>query len=154
MSKRGAKLKLTDKSKNMLIKAIKAGNYHHTAASIAGLHVSSFYRYLDMGEKRANGIMYDDKGVEIPEIMEQLYNELQIAEADAESKRIERIEKAGKRGDWKADAWYLERRYPERWGRRDRITADLNHGGTITNKVIDLSYMSDEELEKEIAKYE
>ena len=33
---------------------------------------------------------------------------------------LNRIAAAARAGVWQADAWGLERRFPERWGRRDR----------------------------------
>jgi len=36
-------------------------------------------------------------------------------------RRLARIESAGKAGSWQADAWTLERRNPEQFGRRDAV---------------------------------
>jgi primosomal protein N'' len=43
------------------------------------------------------------------------------AESDAEVRRVANIAKAGNEGDWRADAWWLERRRHQDWGRKDRI---------------------------------
>lgn len=51
--------------------------------------------------------------------------------------------------DTTAIIFWLKNRQPERW----RDIQNLNHEGTVETKNIDLSYMSDEELEKEIQKY-
>lgn len=40
------------------------------------------------------------------------------AEAKGKLARIDRISDAGAKGNWTADAWYLERRYPEEYGKR------------------------------------
>ena len=34
---------------------------------------------------------------------------------------------------WQAAAWYLERKHPDRWGRRERV--DLKHSGQFKQKV-------------------
>lgn len=36
-------------------------------------------------------------------------------------RRLKRLEEAGKRGSWQADAWTLERRYPDQFARRDNV---------------------------------
>jgi hypothetical protein len=46
---------------------------------------------------------------------------LEKAEAAGEDACLARIEQAGMSGVWKADAWLLERRYPERYGRRETV---------------------------------
>jgi hypothetical protein len=58
---------------------------------------------------------------------------LKKAEADSYQGRVERIAAAGKKGAWQADAWFLERRYPDEFGKRVEIkqTADETpQGGT------------------------
>ena len=49
---------------------------------------------------------------------------IQIAEAKAIERRIKRIEEAGENGSWQADAWYLERRYPHLFGKRDTVAIE------------------------------
>lgn len=43
---------------------------------------------------------------------------IEKAEAEAVTRKLARIDKAGKEGHWQADAWWLERRHPQEWGRR------------------------------------
>lgn len=119
--KPGPKGKLTPERSRKIIKAIKEGSPHETAAQSAGISVSTFYLWLEKGEQFETG-----QYAEFSEKVRQ-------AEAQAESERIRRINKAGKEGDWKADAWYLERRYPDKWGRR-HFSADLSHSGEVVNR--------------------
>jgi hypothetical protein len=46
---------------------------------------------------------------------------LRTADADAELRLIARIHAAMNAGEWHAAAWMLERRFPKRWGARDRV---------------------------------
>jgi hypothetical protein len=46
------------------------------------------------------------------------------------------ILKAGKYDDWKANAWYLERKYPERWGRKERIDAHVTSEHTERKEML------------------
>jgi transposase len=122
----GRKSKLTEATQQELYNTIAAGNTHETACALAGIATSTFYDWLSKGEKAKSGKMRD------------FYELMKKGEALAEAKRIEIIRKAGEgkgvfeeKPDWKAAAWYLERRYPEKWGRR-HLSADLNHSGEVT----------------------
>jgi len=48
----------------------------------------------------------------------QWLNALEEAEANAEDDRVQKIRD---NKDWKAQAWLLERRYPERWGQKIQL---------------------------------
>jgi len=43
------------------------------------------------------------------------------ARAEAEIAAVARIRERAHDGTWQADAWFLERAFPERWGRRGAI---------------------------------
>src|SRR5688572_28894582 len=43
---------------------------------------------------------------------------LKRANANGIDRRLARIEKAAVKGNWQADAWWLERNCPQQWGRR------------------------------------
>lgn len=115
----GRKEKLNPDRQKIIVEAIAAGSPHETAVALAGVSKSAFYEWINTGSTAASGKY------------KSFHDAVKKAEADAEAARIRRIDQAGKDGDWKADAWYLERRYPERWGRRV-ISADLNHTGEVT----------------------
>lgn len=57
------------------------------------------------------------------------YSEFSESVKEAEGKAVvgwlARIEQAAKDGNWTAAAWKLERRYPETFGRRDKVTVDV-----------------------------
>lgn len=69
---------------------------------------STFYAWM---EKAEGGV-----GGQFQELMEAVKN----ASAVAESKAIQTILADD---SWQSKAWYLERRFPERWGRKDRLNA-------------------------------
>jgi hypothetical protein len=56
-----------------------------------------------------------------PEFSEQVKE----AEGKAVIGWLARIEQAAKEGNWTAAAWKLERRFPEDFGRRDKVTIDV-----------------------------
>lgn len=47
----------------------------------------------------------------------QLSNALKKAEAKAKVEMLSKIQAAGTNGNWQAAAWWLERKYPEEFGR-------------------------------------
>jgi hypothetical protein len=120
---RGRKPKLTPELQQKLVSAIAAGNYIETACALVGIGTTTFYRWLELGS-----------GPNARSPYREFREAVKKAEAAAEAKRIQIITEAAKE-DWKAAAWYLERRYPERWGRRDRLQAELEHSGTVTANV-------------------
>ena len=52
---------------------------------------------------------------------------LKRADLEAELACLRQIKEAAQNGDWRAAAWMLERRYPEKWGRR-RTSAQRGRG--------------------------
>lgn len=52
----------------------------------------------------------------------------QVKEAESEAVKgwLEHIETAARNGSWQAAAWKLERRYPQDFGRRDRLPIDVS----------------------------
>jgi hypothetical protein len=114
--------KLTDKVCDDIVTHIKAGNYPATAAGMAGIGESTFYQWKKWGRERKSG-----KFVEFLE-------KIKKAENFGEALRVKIIlESAIDKGNWQAAAWYLERRYPDRWGRRNRV--EMEHSGRVEKEV-------------------
>lgn len=97
------KTKLTKELQDRITSVIAAGNYLEVAYRLAGVSHETFYRWLRLGEQGRRPYS-------------EFYEAVKKAEAAAEAKRILVIQKASEE-NWQAAAWYLERRYPERWGR-------------------------------------
>ena len=112
-TKIGRPTKLTDETTNKICHYVAEGNYLDTACRLAGVDYSTMRRWIQKGEQEGKGKCYE------------FAERLKTAEAQAEAKRVELILKAGKYDDWKANAWYLERKYPERWGKHDRLDANI-----------------------------
>ena len=84
-----------------LLTALRAGNTRRAAARYAGIHSTQFYRWLE-GDAAFR-------------------TQVERAEAEAEVRMLTRVAQAANGGDWKAAAWWLERRLPADYGRRERI---------------------------------
>jgi hypothetical protein len=99
-----------------IIAAVKAGNYRSTAAALAGIQGRTLAEWIRRGTAGD------------PEFS-HFSHLLKKAEAAGEAADLARIKRASIRS-WTAAAWRLERKYPERWGRKDRLVAEVEHHGT------------------------
>jgi hypothetical protein len=97
--------KPTSEIQEKIVSAIVAGNYTETAAIVSGVNKKIFNEWLLKGRKQKTGIYSD------------FLNAIEKAQAEAEMKDIEIINMAAEK-DWQAAAWRLERKFPERWGKR------------------------------------
>jgi len=118
-----AGLKKISKEKiNQIVEAVRAGNFIETAAAFAGLSKQTLYNWLKEGmrerDRRENG--------EEPDRTKDMYVKFSIdieqAMAEAEMRDVEIITKAAEQ-QWQAAAWRLERKYPDRWGRKVAVDA-------------------------------
>lgn len=144
--------KLTKEIQDKIVHSIKSGNYIETAAVYSGVTKKTLYNWM----KRANDELArvdQQPRAKIKKSEEPFVEFLHAVEhalAFAEARDVNIIAKAAE-DDWKASAWRLERKFPDRWGRKDKLDADLKHtgkdGGAIqTETTLNLSSLSDEEL--------
>ena len=127
------KTKLDGERITALTQYVRSGTYNAVAAENAGIGERTLYRWLTRGEAETKGIYW------------QLWQAIKKAKADAETERVGKIREYGMgtrtthkwtirrangdveehedygTGNWQALAWLLERQYPERWGRRDKV---------------------------------
>ena len=116
---KGRPTKLTPETTSKLALAIQLGATYELACNYAGVHYSTFARWMN-------------KSREFREAIKE-------AEGKASVTWLAKIEQAASEGNWQAAAWKLERRYPEMYGRR---ALDVR-----TQAGVDLSSLSDDELE-------
>lgn len=121
---------------------IMAGAYIETACAACGLAKKLYYEWLKLGEQRRqlaeqletekNSKVINDikeKYRMIDPIYEQFSDAIQKAVVQAELRDLIRIDEAAV-SNWHAAAWKLERKYPDRWGRKYR----LDHSGEVDTK--------------------
>jgi transposase len=107
--------KLTEDVKRRFLASIRAGNDKKVAAAMAGISESTLYSWIEQGKR-------EDAEPEFLEFLESLTQ----AEAEAEVAAVARIQQAAQNGRWQASAWWLERKYGERWGRNDKIRQEIS----------------------------
>jgi len=121
--KKGRPTKLTKEIHNTITRHVKAGNYIETAAAAAGVNKSTLYDWLKRGAKEEIGIYYD------------FSNAVESALAESEIKDLKKLE-AHMSSSWQAAAWRLERRFPEKWGRKDKLTANVTSTNTEREEIV------------------
>lgn len=108
--------KLTPERQELIIKALREGNYIEAACGYAGVGTSTFYEWMERGRTASRGVY-----AEFADAVEK-------ARAEAEMRNVQVIQRASK-DTWQASAWWLERSFPDRWGRR---VQDVKHSGGVT----------------------
>jgi len=103
---RGRPELLTPEVTARIVSALKQGVYMETAAVYAGIARPTFFLWLKKGHAEPSSIY----GAFVGAVDEAL--------ARAEVRDVAIISAASSQ-QWQAAAWKLERRYPERWARRD-----------------------------------
>lgn len=117
-------LKLTPALSDKIIGYLRAGAYIETAAAAAGISKQTLYNWL----RRAA-----DEDEKDPRFA-AFAAEVEKSQALAEVRDIALIGKAAET-QWQAAAWRLERKSPERWGRKDRMEHLGPDGGPLKIEV-------------------
>ena len=149
--------KLTEERAERIANLIKGGNYASQAAQAAGVSERSYHRWMQQGaeasskceewqervdhwnslndaQKRSESHLQpsEDEAPTAEEIvLWRFWRDVKKAEAEAEAAAVLQIRKAANEGTWQAAAWYLERKFKDRWSRRDSI----DHTGSIDHRV-------------------
>jgi hypothetical protein len=100
--------------KDRLVEALRKGAYKDDACDYAGIHKSTFYRWLELGDAQGTGQYREFSDV--------------IHRADAEGimVNLSTIYTAAKEGDWRAAAWALEHKQPVKYGGKTTHDVNLN----------------------------
>jgi hypothetical protein len=119
--------KLTESRMEKLIEALRAGAYRIDACRAAGIDYNTLLAWEKKGEAQEKG--------EFSEFLDALRK----AEAEAVITNVGVITRAAQDGDWRAAAWFLEHKYPDKWARVEK-RADQDQGFTIvfSDKVKDV----------------
>ncbi|MDG2992115.1 hypothetical protein L3556_14420 [Candidatus Synechococcus calcipolaris G9] len=104
--KPGNRSKLSAGMVDKLVDIIGQGHFQATAAKVVGIHKATLSEWLRVGREQGTGLQGE------------LYSRLKDAEAQAEQAALSVILSDD---DWKSKAWFLERRFPQRWCLQSRI---------------------------------
>lgn len=107
---------LTPELTKQVVDLIAAGNYIETSCAVVGISKQTFYRWMKEGNAGLT--------VETAEFCDAVKKALGRSEA----RDVAIIGKAASKS-WQAAAWRLERKFPDRWGRQDRLS--VRHSGGV-----------------------
>lgn len=113
-----------------MLSAMRTGIAMDTAARFAGIPRQTLFDWLARG-----------RAARATPVYREFVEQVEEAIAQFEVLALARITKAGDE-QWQADAWRLERKFPEKYGRRTRIDGQVTMQATPW---LDLSKLSSEE---------
>lgn len=122
----GRRTKRSDEREAALMSSLRLGNTRRAAAAFAGISHDTFYQWMK----------------------EQTFADaVSKAEADAEARFLAQVAKAAADGTWTAAAWWLERRRPDDYGRKERVdsTSKVEITGKDGGPIETLAGLSDHE---------
>jgi len=140
-AKKGRPTIITEKHIEDVTTAIQSGAYIESAAAFAGIHKDTFYAWLKRGARALAAVYSEKTGLHnrkrIP-VDERPYvafsDAIKKAMGESELFDLGVITKAAKDGAWQASAWRLERKYPDRWGRKAHGKITLGEGEVESGK--------------------
>ena len=115
----GRPSKLSPEIQERICSALRGGNYESAAAAAGGVGSSTFHRWMERGRTAGSG-QYRDFWVAVTRAR------------DAAELSLVSMWVAAMPSDWRAIAEFLARRYPMRWGKRERAEIAV---GTTSNAV-------------------
>lgn len=116
------------------LKYLRAGATIKDACGIVGIHVATYYGWLERGEADVEAGVESDYS--------EFFEASTHARAYARASAVAHIRTAMS-DDWRAAAWYLERSDSENWGRQEKV----EHSGELRQRVrVELDKLTDNEL--------
>ncbi len=120
MAKRGRKTKLTPELQERICKFIEQGFTIEQSCALAGINVATYYNWKKWGRQARSGKFFE------------FFKAAETSEKVAEAKFLSTILKAavgddekGIKSDWRAAAWYLERKNPEQWAKTEKLEQEI-----------------------------
>ncbi len=132
----GRKTKLNKELTDEIVKRIRAGNYIKVACQAVGISQTSYFDWINKGEQ---GI----------EPYAEFLGAIKKAESEAHVHFVAIIA-AQASSQWQAAAWWLERKYPGQWGKREKIEISQEQVSSKEIETIEarFSHLSAKELNK------
>lgn len=103
----GRKTKLNQPLQERICQLISAGNYIKTACQAVGISEQTYINWMKWGEKSRKGVYFE------------FFESVKKAEAQSVARNVAVIQSAAKE-TWQAAAWWLERKHPQDWGKKER----------------------------------
>ena len=129
--------RLNQEKMEKIAQLISAGNFAETAAQASGISKATYYNWLARGKAEKDRLEKEDKSN--PKASEKPYVEfldtIEKAKAEAEARMILVISKAASDPkSWTAAAWWLERVFPQKYGKITRTEISGPDGSPIKSE--------------------
>lgn len=119
----GSPPKLTKELIKQICLCLKNGAYIEIAVIACGISKSTYYNWRKKAlEPNA------------PALYKHFLDSTEMAQALSEMRDLDIIDKAAESGQWKASAWRLERKNPERWGARQFIEQNVSSHSVVLSE--------------------
>ena len=133
---RGSTTKLNPKMIDKLGEAISKGHLPRLACASVNVGYETFLRWLKKGALDYERLVeMTEKGMSLVDqdysLEYDLYEKIQEALYHSQDTPLETIKQASKCGDWRAAAHFLERRFPNEWGKRSEKIVDKRISGQV-----------------------
>ncbi len=155
----GPKSKLNKRTSKIIVESLRQGLAITRACVLVGITPPTFYRWLELGQKNVSK-KYRDFYLECRKAEVECENRcIQVVQDAAQGKltsqkekkvvledgteRVKEVETKKHAPDWKAAMTFLERKYPERWGRYDRLRVGSDSTDPIIPKKEMLAFLID-----------
>ncbi len=110
----------------MLIQYITAGNPYETCCYLAGVDATTFRAWMRQGKEAPDGTF-----------ARSFYMRVKKAVGEACHRNLMRIQKGT--SSWTSSAWFLERRFPEEFGRKDNLRLGTDQQSPLMMGVVTAS---------------
>lgn len=123
----GRPSKISEELIERVANLIRGGNYIETAARAAGIPKQTLYEWLKKGQKPENALYYKFRDAVETAVAQSEARDLAMVDAYCHGAPEKRDPKTGAvlreavKPNPNVLTWRLERRFPKRWGRQDRI---------------------------------
>lgn len=114
MGRKGKKIILTEDLCGRICKYLAMGNYVEDCCKAVGISKSTFYNWKKLGE---NG----------EEPYATFLERVEEAEAKAIVTHVGIIHDTAETGNWLASAWLLERKHPNKFGKREQMALQTDN---------------------------
>jgi transposase len=111
---------------------MKGMPYRHACAA-AGISYSTYRDWIRRGEAEMQRVDENPKASIRKDEAKYVdfVQSIREAEAVGMKQNLDRIADASKNGAWQASAWLLERRYPDEFGRKEKLDMKAEHSRGI-----------------------
>ena len=123
---------LTPDTQTRIVEALSAGNYFDAACAYAGVTDRTGYNWMERGRdelerREGSNVKSGTKQWEKEDPFVQFFHAVTHAGAQVEVQIVAQIRVQGG-DDWRALAWFMEHRYPQKWGKQVKeLTGDADN---------------------------